>query len=65
MSLKSDDDIRREFDAAVNMSASEIERWLATKELQSVGWVYEGEDEAVGHHSGRRIVEINGKRGTN
>ena len=32
MSQKSDDDIRGAFEDAVNMSASELERWLATKE---------------------------------
>lgn len=62
MSRKSDDDIRRAFEDAVNMSATEIARWLATRESQSVGWIYEGEDESVGHHSGRRIVEIKDKR---
>ena len=62
MSRKNDDDIRQEFEDAVNMSASEIERWLATKHSQNVGWTYEGEHESVGHQSGRRIVEIKGKR---
>ena len=62
MSRKNDDDIRQEFEDAVNMSASEIERWLATKHSQNVGWTYEGEHESVGHQSERRIVEIKGKR---
>ena len=31
------DTVRREFDEAVNMSASELEKWLETDESQSVG----------------------------
>lgn len=48
----------RDFQAAVNMAPAELERWLATEESRSVGWTREGEDESVGHRSGRRIVEI-------
>jgi len=47
-----------EFNDAVNMTPSELEAWLETEESQSVGYVREGEDEAVGHQSGRRILEI-------
>ena len=54
----------REFDAAVNMSAAELRNWLMTDESRKVGW--KGEDgearESVGHASGRRIVELLGKR---
>ncbi len=49
---------RRAFDDAVNMTAREIEDWLATDESRSVGMTREGKDEAVGHKSGRRIVDI-------
>jgi hypothetical protein len=55
-------EIRREFGGAVNMSPSELERWLDTEESQSVGWTHEGEDEAVGHQSGRRIVDLKRKK---
>jgi hypothetical protein len=52
--------IRRDFAAAVNMSAGEIERWLRTPESRRVGW--KGADgaapESVGHASGRAIVKI-------
>ena len=52
--------VRRAFDAAVNMSASEIERWLGTAASRKVGW--KGADganrESVGYASGRRIVKI-------
>lgn len=56
--------VRRDFDEAVNMTTSEITDWLKTKESREVG--FKGKDgkarESVGHASGRRIVEILGKR---
>ena len=52
--------IRRNFADAVNMSASELAKWLRTRESLAVGW--KGADgtatESVGHASGRRIAEI-------
>jgi hypothetical protein len=56
--------VRREFDDAVNMSASEIEIWLKTDESKKVGFkgADGSRDESVGHASGRRIVKILGKR---
>lgn len=57
-------EIERDFREAVNMSATELERWLATEESRRVGW--KGADgrgaESVGHASGRRIVVILGKQ---
>jgi hypothetical protein len=53
---------RKAFDDAVNMTPAELDRWLATEESQSVGWHHEGDGEAVGHQSGRRIVEIKRKK---
>ena len=50
------------FQEAVNMTQAELERWLRTEESRSVGWTHEGESEAVGHQSGRRIVEIKRKK---
>ena len=47
--------IRRDFDSVVN---KQLEDWLRTADSQSVGWTHEGEDESVGHRSGRRIVQI-------
>jgi hypothetical protein len=67
----SDDDtttIRREFDDAVNMSAQELEDWLATEESQSVGQSSgspgsSGDGhESTGHAMGRRIVAIRRKK---
>jgi hypothetical protein len=51
------DAIRREFGEAVNMTAGELEKWLATEESQSVGQKG-GSRESTGHESGRRIVEL-------
>jgi hypothetical protein len=51
----------REFDQTVNMSPATLENWLATPESSEVGWHHDGEAEAVGHQSGRRIVEIKRK----
>jgi hypothetical protein len=39
------------------MTPAELERWLETDESRSVGQK-DGGGESVGHHSGRRIVEI-------
>lgn len=44
------------FEDAVNMTATELERWLKTDESRSVGQSDGGE--SVGHESGRRIVEL-------
>jgi hypothetical protein len=48
------------FQAAVNMSADELESWLETPESRAVGWKgRKGElTESVGHSNGRRIVSI-------
>ncbi len=54
---------REEFRNVVNMSPKELEDWLGTEESRSVGWPKEAlGGESVGHHSGRRIVEIKRKR---
>jgi hypothetical protein len=50
--------IRDAFRRVVNMAPKELEEWLETEESQAVGSTREGEDEAVGHKSGRRIVAI-------
>ena len=56
--------VRKDFSAAVNMTAAEIADWLDTKESRAVGWKGKdgnGRRESVGHASGRRIVAILGK----
>ena len=55
-------EIRTAFGEAVNMAPNELARWLESEESQSVGWTRDGEDEAVGHRSGRRIVELKRKK---
>lgn len=58
------DKVRRDFDAAVNMTASELRKWLLTNESKAVGWKGrngKGSGESIGHASGRRIVAILGK----
>ena len=50
--------IRKNFDAAVNMSATEMKSWLKTPESRRVGFKKGGKRESVGHASGRRIVAI-------
>ncbi|MEO6359154.1 MAG: DUF3140 domain-containing protein [Sphingomicrobium sp.] len=58
------DRVAKDFHDAVNMTASELERWLTTKESRAVG--FKGVDgkakESVGHASGRKIVAILGKQ---
>jgi len=57
----SDDDVRAEFDNAVNMTAKQLEKWLETDESRSVGQKDDG-GESTGHRSGRRIISLLGKR---
>jgi len=49
--------VEADFREAVNMTTRELERWLDTEESRSVGQ-REGDEESVGHESGRRIVEL-------
>ncbi|GAA4671589.1 DUF3140 domain-containing protein [Frondihabitans cladoniiphilus] len=53
--------IQTEFHDAVNMTASELSKWLETDESKEVGQKTDGH-ESTGHHSGRRIVEILGTK---
>ena len=56
--------IARDFAQAVNMTAAELQDWLKSPQSRGVGW--KGADgkrrESVGHASGRRIVEILGRK---
>ncbi|GAA0803949.1 DUF3140 domain-containing protein [Spirilliplanes yamanashiensis] len=52
-----DTDTYQEFKDAVNMSASELEKWLKTDESRGVGQKSDG-GESVGHDSGRKIVKL-------
>ncbi|GEB46720.1 DUF3140 domain-containing protein [Microbacterium testaceum] len=48
---------KKDFDEAVNMTASELKKWLDTDESKSVGQKKDG-GESTGHESGRHIVRI-------
>ena len=64
MTERSDDErkkVREDFDGVVNMTPKELEDWLETEESRSVGDTG-GDGESTGHKSGRRIVEIKGKK---
>ncbi len=50
--------IADDFADAVNMTASELQKWLDTDESTAVGQKSSGGGESTGHASGRRIVEI-------
>ena len=60
--LTVDDDERRatydEFREVVNMTPSELERWLDSEHSQEVGAKPDDGGESVGHRSGRRIVAL-------
>lgn len=52
------DDVWPEWKEAVNMTASELEKWLDTEDSKAVGWKDSDGSESVGHRSGRRIIDI-------
>ena len=60
--MSNDDDDRqgtwKDFEDAVNMTASELEKWLDGDESKAVGQKSGGSDESTGHASGRHIVKI-------
>jgi hypothetical protein len=56
------DETLREFKDVVNMTPAALEKWLESADSKAVGWHNEGEAEAVGHQSGRRIVELKRKK---
>ncbi|WDZ84258.1 DUF3140 domain-containing protein [Micromonospora cathayae] len=55
-----DRDTYREFTDAVNMSPTELTRWLDSDESKHVGWHKKGSPggESVGHESGRKIIDL-------
>lgn len=50
-------EVYEEFNDLVNMTASEIEKWLKSEESKAVGWD-SGDGESIGHKSGERIIKI-------
>lgn len=57
MTTKPSTDIYHQFKTDVNMTATELTKWLETEESKSVGQ-NSGDGESIGHRSGQRIVEI-------
>jgi len=54
--------VRKDFDDVVNMSSSQIEKWLKTDESKSVGQTKDGQSESIGHQSGNHIIDILDKK---
>lgn len=50
-------DIYSQFKEQVNMTPSELEKWLKTEESKSVGQD-SGDGNSIGHKSGEKIVQI-------
>ena len=46
-----------EFQQVINMTAEELESWLDTDESKEVGQK-QGEEESIGHKSGKRIIQL-------
>lgn len=51
------EELYQEFKDKVNMTPSELEDWLEKEESKSVG-ADSGDGEAVGHKSGKKIIDI-------
>ena len=65
MTKDEQDRIYKEFRSAANMPPTSLEKWLGTGDSRRVGWKGadgKGDGESVGHHSGRRILEIKRKK---
>ncbi|KIV90467.1 hypothetical protein PV10_07773 [Exophiala mesophila] len=57
--VKSDQDVIKDFNKTVNMTADELEKWLKLEASQNSGWSKDdGSGESVGHESGRKIIAI-------
>lgn len=57
--VKDDQDVIAEFNEYVNMTASELEKWLESDESSEAGWRKDGGDgKSVGQDSGEKIIEI-------
>ena len=55
---KDTETVIKEFNDAVNMTAKQLESWLETEESKSVGQKDDGDDESIGHKSGKHIIDI-------
>ena len=61
LSPEDERNIRRGFDALVNLTPRELQAWLETAESRKVGMVRRGETESVGRQSARKILAIRDK----
>jgi hypothetical protein len=52
----------KEFRHLVNLAPAALAKFLESKESKAVGYKEAGAGESVGHHSGRRIMEIKKKK---
>lgn len=59
--MKSHDEIWGEWQDLVNMTPAELRKWLDGENSKSVGDTG-GEGESTGHKSGRRILQIKGRK---
>ena len=57
-----EEEIRKAFNALVNLTPRELKAWLETAQSQKVGMVRKGERESVGRQSARKILAIKAKR---
>lgn len=57
-----DKEALKQFEKLVNMSASKIGKWLDTDESKEVGSKEGGKGESVRHRSGRKIIDLLGKK---
>ncbi|MEV6792868.1 DUF3140 domain-containing protein [Streptomyces sp. NPDC051320] len=57
MNSSEQEQVRQDFSRLVNMTATELKKWLGTKESEEAGQHKEG-GESTGHASGRHIVHI-------
>lgn len=57
--MKDNNEVIQDFNSYVNMTATELTKWLKSPTSTNAGWgKEEGNAESVGHSSGRQIVEI-------
>ncbi|ROW12049.1 hypothetical protein VMCG_00835 [Cytospora schulzeri] len=57
--MKEDREVITEFNEYVNVTASELDKWLKSDDSSKAGWHKDGGDgESVGQESGHKIVEI-------
>jgi len=59
---KGDEQAIADFKTLVNLTRKRLEAWLDTDESKKVGLKYRGKGESAGHESGKRVVELIGKR---